>query len=273
MQYSKKIVSGFFNSESFNEFKEILLDLDRCVINEDVDGIIDFLEKLGKSKEGMSRTINSLCKFIIDDKLSLEDLSNVDMIGDSDFVRVVYKKYIPSYMNSNGVYTSVDSNLLEIYFNKKVIVVKDIENSFEEAIRSKRIECMEETTKINYKKHKLEEMEANIDSKVFVVSTVMDYNKDALRKNAIEKAKCFISREVSKSYHSAYEEIMEELRDEINVLEKDSKEFNNYNYKSKLNELMYIQSDVISKLSDMDFDIRYEGCTENLEMGKIELEK
>ena len=174
---------------------------------------------------------------------------------------------MPSY-KKDGVYTSIDLTLVRVDFKNSEIYVPDLVKLFEEAKKCSKQDKFDERTKLECKKHKINEMKINRESMTYVINTVKEYNKNMIKNNAFERIKCLVNKTATSEYMLMYDEILMELQEDYRVRENDFKMTKAFSYDDKLADLRDIQEGLIRRLSALNFMIKYENQEQKINIAR-----
>lgn len=265
---SRYLMGEFCASSEFSEFKSSLEDFQRCLNGDSIYELLNSVKVMDKINEKMLARVNSMLKYIIDSCLTSAQLSEIEMDSDKEGITISYKHYIPSYKDKEGIYTSVDSKLITVDFNSKVIHAYDVSENFKMADSCTSVERMIESSKVDELIVRVEEMEKNRSNPAYVVNKVNKYNEDAIKNKTFEKIKCMFSRSAFAEYLAAYDDIIDELRQEVECKKQDMKMDTPYNYKVKRDELKELQKGLLRRLVDLNFKIEYQNEEDRINLVK-----
>lgn len=261
MEYDKKtsrqIITDLCASEEFELFKNSLRGFNEGIERTSVEDVLENIVEMGKARDRMLSRLNLAFKYKIEKYLTKSQIDEIDMIGNEEGVSLIYKKYVPSY-KKDGVYTSIDLTLATVDFKGGEIFVPDLVKLFEEAKECSKKDKFDERTRLEVKKHKINEMNINRDSMAYVISTVKEYNKNMIKNNAFERIKCLVNKSTTNEYMLMYDEILMELKEDYRMRENDFKLTKSFNYDDKLVELRDIQDGIIRRIAELNFRINYE---------------
>lgn len=264
---SKQIIADLCVSNEFELFKSSLKQFNEGIDEYNVENVFESIVSMGKARDMMLSRLNLAFKYKIEKYLTKAQIAEIDMDGNDEGVSLSYKKYVPSY-KKDGVYTSIDLTLVRVDFKNSEIYVPDLVKLFEEAKKCSKQDKFDERTKLECKKHKINEMKINRESMTYVINTVKEYNKNMIKKNAFERIKCLVNKTATSEYMLMYDEILMELQEDYRVRENDFKMTKAFSYDDKLAELRDIQEGLIRRLSALNFMIKYENQEQKINIAR-----
>lgn len=264
---SKQIIADLCVSNEFELFKSSLKQFNEGIDEYNVENVFESIVSMGKARDMMLSRLNLAFKYKIEKYLTKAQIAEIDMDGNDEGVSLSYKKYVPSY-KKDGVYTSIDLTLVRVDFKNSEIYVPDLVKLFEEAKKCSKQDKFDERTKLECKKHKINEMKINRESMTYVINTVKEYNKNMIKNNAFERIKCLVNKTATSEYMLMYDEILMELQEDYRVRENDFKMTKTFSYDDKLAELRDIQEGLIRRLSALNFMIKYENQEQKINIAR-----
>lgn len=265
---SKKMINELCASPEFNDLMISLKDMDKSIEGQDVEGLMESIASIGRARDGVFVKMNSMLKYTIDKYLTEAQIQSIDMESGEKGINISYKGFIPSYINPNNIYTSIDTSLFNVDFKNKSIYVYDVGSKFDIAEKCKKEELKNEATRIEILRLKIREMEEKRNSQAFVINKVNQYNKDAIVNKTFEKIKCKLSKNLYSEYLVAYDDILEEEIENYNVISQDFKKRKGYSYVGKKNEVTDLQKGILRRLTALNFNVKYENEKDRLEVAK-----
>ena len=264
---SKQIIADLCVSNEFELFKSSLKQFNEGIDEYNVENVFESIVSMGKARDMKLSRLNLAFKYKIEKYLTKAQIAEIDMDGNDEGVSLSYKKYVPSY-KKDGVYTSIDLTLVRVDFKNSEIYVPDLVKLFEEAKKCSKQDKFDERTKLECKKHKINEMKINRESMTYVINTVKEYNKNMIKNNAFERIKCLVNKTATSEYMLMYDEILMELQEDYRVRENDFKMTKAFSYDDKLAELRDIQEGLIRRLSALNFMIKYENQEQKINIAR-----
>lgn len=264
---SKQIILDLCNSGEFAEFKEGLKLLNQSIDNYDLEQVVESIISIGRSRDMMLSKINAAFKYKIEKCLTSAQIEEINMESGEEGVSLVYKPDVPSYIKE-GIYTSVNSNLITIDFRNKKVYMTDIEKSYNEAQMYSREERNQIKLDLEVRRHEISEMEQNRGSIAYVINKVKKYNENAIKNNTFERIKCLVNKKTSHEYLVMYDEILVEMKEEYEARYEDFAKTKEYNYDSKLLEVRELQKGLMRKLVTLNFVVEYENPQQKMELKK-----
>lgn len=255
---SKALISEFCSSREFESFKSALEKFSGSLEGESLNEVVESVQVVDKTMDAMLNRVNSALKYTIDSYLTEAQIQEIDMESSEEGIALSYKHYIPIYVSEEGVYSTVDSTLLVVNYERKEILVKDLSSVFDKAAKSSKYERTKEEARYDTYKQKIAEMESNRGNSAYVINKVNKYNKDAIKNKTFEKIKCLISKNVYAEYLAAYDDIVDELIKETQYVKEDLKREKPFNYNDKCKELKDLQKGLLRRLFELNFNVKYE---------------
>lgn len=265
---SKYLMGEFCASGEFSEFKSSLENFHESINGDDIYDLLNSVRLMSRANEKMLARVNSMLEYTIDRYLTESQLSEIEIDSDTAGITLSYKHYIPSFKDKSGIYTSVDTKLITVDFGNEVILTHDISENFKMAEECSNVQYMIESARVDELIKKLDQMEKNRSNSAYVINKVNKYNEAAVKNKTFEKIKCMLSRNVFATYLAAYDDIIDELRVQIEFKKQDMKDVTPYSYKEKRDELKDLQKGLLRRLIDLNFEVKYQNEADRIKLVK-----
>lgn len=268
---SKQMIIDLCNSGEFNEFKEMLKSLNNGIDKYELETIISSIIAIGKSSDLLLSKLNSSLKYRIEKYLTTEQVGQIEMVTNGNSISLVYKQYVPSYIK-NGVYTSVENELIVVDFTKKSVLMKDIVTSYEEAENYSLSEMKDIKRSLEIRKIEIAEMEAKRDVKSFVMEKVKQVVPDSDISKPTEKLRIFLDKNAFFKYQIAYDELLVEMKEEFAIRSEDFAKTKSFDYETRLLEVRELQKGIMRRLVGLNFNMEFERKDQYMELKRNPLE-
>lgn len=254
---SKQMIIDLCNSTEFAEFKDSLMQLNIGIDTYELDTIISSILNIGRTSEVILSKLNSSLKYRIERYLTTEQIDKINMESDGDRISLVYKEYVPSYIK-DGVYTSVETELVTVNFAERKVLMKDIVKSYEEANKLSLKERRKVKNRLDELKKEILEMERNQDSKSYVIEKVKSVNSTKDDGKIIDRIKVMFDKDILFKYQVEYDEMLVEMKEEYSARAEDFAKMKPFDYEIKLLEVRELQKGLMRRLIGMNFSMDFE---------------
>lgn len=267
MNAEKMIFSQVVTSQEFNQFKAYLKKINTSIETNNIDSLVDSLSRLGESSVQVLDKINKSQNILIKKYLEKHiDLNNI-LVTSSEkksVINIEYQKYIPSYLKKeNSEYCSIDTKIAQIDFKNKKIYLFNKKRDFKEAIKIQKNYFISEKVKIDKLNFEIEEMKINKNSRKFIISYINNKllsqtpnsNKQSLIRTNIN---VFLKKTLYIEYKTLYQKILNEKKEEVEVLRENLKKERTYIYSDIYDEINSIQEIIEESFENHNFIISRE---------------